>query len=152
MNLWNTVDFPVRSDFETSDDWIHEAKKYPYEYWIAFDNLYDISLILEDLSGREPLHAIDIDSNGTFMTQTNGDGSIIIHTEYSRHIDRTGLKRCRVIFARDENALNLIRYIISENSITHDYKITKPGDYSQLEESVEYYTDDFPLRSDFSEF
>ena len=136
-------DFPLRSDFDSYSDWIHEVKKSPFKFFM-FVYHDDVDAIYHTLQyyhpdGTDEYIEIDAASNNRwFQTEMRGDGKVVIHDE------RANLMK---IFSTSKEELKKIKEVFKIDEIdTRMYATEKLSEAVVNYEPVEYT---FPVRSDF---
>ena len=139
-------DFPLRSDFETRSDWMHEVKKSPYRYTAI---CHPQVIWITDNGGWSPIE----ENTGEnvqlrYMTYMKDDGDMALHYEATKDEFQRELY-FGYLFAKEEG---YIEKTIEENEFARNAVIISTQT-SLLQESLlteEFDQFDFPLRGDFN--
>ena len=152
MYYWIMTISPIRSEFPTYSDWLHEVKKSSYKFVISFDDSYyhtkNFFRELWTLTNSQ-YNILDTwtrdgneDPEGIFKSRISMDREMVVHTEET---DDTTLW---FIFFNSEDKFNKAKEIIKREG-HHDsgYTATSTSSLTESSNSV----DNFPLRSDFDD-
>ena len=135
---YNDHYFPIRSDFDSKEDWEHEVKKSPFKHSIRIG---DSNKAHNDIWKWEDLDKGYINSYGdkigTYVLKINKQKTVVVSLEtlHPGLTDSPGYKR------------NFSFYAIRKKDIAK-YETEKKG-FIESTELDKHESDNFPLRSDF---
>ena len=136
-------DFPIRSDFDNTEDWLHEITKSAYKYSATLHKHHSSYLISQ--VNNEGDNWTVLDPENPDRASVNQDGSIVV-AKHNPHWDKYDLHGHIVIYAKTKKDL----YIFLD-----DMHMTAPmvTIKSTLSESADNPTpEDFPIRADFEKY